>query len=74
VTSLPNSMIHKKLVAPTGTRRLRGRVLGIAAAALVVALMAYGERWQLEDAPKPALECAVAVSVAHALDGISLDN
>ena len=70
MATLPNSMMHDKPVAPTGRRRLRGRVLGIAAAALVMALMAYGERWQLQDAPKPALECAVAVSVAHVLDEI----
>jgi hypothetical protein len=66
-------MMHDKPAAPTGRRRLRGRALGIAAAALVVALMAYGERWQLEDAPTPPLECAAA-SVAHALDGISLED
>ncbi len=67
-------MMHKRAVVTTRGRRLRGRALGIAAAALVVALMAYGERWQLQDAPTPPLECAVAVGVAHALDGISLDN
>jgi hypothetical protein len=66
-------MMHNKPVVTTRGRRLRGRLVGIAAAALVVALMAYGERWQLEDAPTPALECAAA-SVAHALDEISLDN
>jgi ubiquinone biosynthesis protein UbiJ len=74
VASLPNSMMHNEPAAMTRGRRLRGRLIGIAAAALVLALMVYGERWQLEDAPKPALECAVAVSVAHALDEISLDN
>ena len=73
MANLPNSMMHKRAVVATRGRRLRGRVLGIGAAALVVALMAYGERWQLEDAPTPALECAAA-SVAHAIDGISLDN
>jgi hypothetical protein len=73
VASLSNSMMHKRAVVTTRGRRLRGRVLGIAAAALAVALMAYGERWQLQDAQTPALECAAA-SVSHALDGISLEN
>ena len=73
MASLPNSMMHKRPVVTTKGQRLRGRALGIAAAALVVALMAYGERWQLEDAPTPPLECAAA-SVAHALDGISLED
>ena len=49
-------------------RSLGGRLLGLAAAALVVSLMVYGERWQLHDAPMPTLECAVTASVAHALD------
>jgi hypothetical protein len=66
-------MMHDKPAAPTGWRRLGGRALVMAAAALVVSLMAYGERWQLEDAPTPPLECAAA-SVAHALDGMSLED
>jgi hypothetical protein len=67
-------MMQDKPVVTTRGQRLRGRLLGIAAAALVTTLIVYGERWQLQDAPTPALECAVAASVAHAIDGISLEN
>lgn len=68
MATLPQSTLNNKPAAKAGPRRFRGRVLGLAAAALVVSLMVYGERWQLHDAPMPTLECAVTASVAHALD------
>jgi hypothetical protein len=55
------------LYRTTRNRRLGRRVLGVVAAALTLATIAYGETWLLEDAPRTTLECAVTSSVAQAL-------
>jgi hypothetical protein len=49
-------------------KRLSDRLYLAIAAALVIATMAYGESWLLEDAPRATLECAVTSSVAHAFN------
>jgi len=49
-------------------RRLGKRFLGVIAAALALATMAYGETWLLEQAPRTTLECAVSTGVAQAIE------
>ena len=51
--------------------RLRRRVLAVAAAALLLATMVYGESWVLEAPATTCVECAVTAGVARVLDGES---
>lgn len=53
---------------------LRRRALALVAAVLLVATMAYGESWLLGAPATACVECAVAVTVAHALDGTSAER
>jgi hypothetical protein len=53
---------------------LRRRALALVAAVLLVATMAYGESWLLGEPATACVECAVAVTVARALDGNSVDR
>lgn len=50
------------------------RALVALAAALLLATMVYGERWVLDEPATACVECAVAVSVARALDGESAER
>ncbi len=61
---------------PCGTRDVRRaprdwriRLAAYAVAALTLAVMAYGERWVLEDAPTPLVESTLARCAAGLVDG-----
>jgi hypothetical protein len=51
-----------RMRAGTG-RALRARVVAYVLAAVVVGVMAYGERWVLAQAPTPSLESVIATCV-----------